>query len=133
MRLVPIALFAAIASGSAVLGCGSAAEPSAATKGEQGHVLVELRAPVDPVRGSVPVELRLLDPSGRPVDGLDVTLDALMPAHGHGASTMPALAGKGDGVYTGSGLGLTMAGRWELHVTIAGALEDRATLSVDVR
>jgi hypothetical protein len=132
MRSAQLVLLA-VALSSAVLGCGSAAEPTAGTKGELGHALVELRAPVDPVRGSVPVELRVLDASGRPVDGLDVTLDAIMPAHGHGASTMPALASQGDGVYAGSGLRLTMAGRWELHVTIAGALEDRATLPVDVR
>lgn len=127
MRYAPllVLLFAA---------CGSPVDPGAGAQGERGRALVELRQPNNPVRGVLPVELRVVEAAtGRPVDGLDVGLEAVMPAHAHGASSMPHLTGRGDGTYVGEGLGLSMAGRWELHVTLTGAIEDRATLPLDVR
>jgi hypothetical protein len=131
MRWASLAFLGLVASAS---GCGSAVDPVSSARGELGRVLVELREPTDPVRGMVPVEVRILDAkSGEPADGLAVTVVAIMPAHAHGSSSAAPLSGEGGGSYASPGVPMTMAGHWELHLTVEGPIEDRATLPFDVR
>ena len=54
-----------------------------------------------------------------PVSGAKVTVTPYMEVHGHGNDgSTPAVADGGDGSYAVTGLGLTMAGKWEFTVNV---------------
>jgi hypothetical protein len=57
--------------------------------------------------------------------GIDLSVDAAMPAHRHGMTTRPKVVRRGDGTFSVSGLLLHMSGVWELYfdVTRAGRTE----------
>jgi nitrogen fixation protein FixH len=62
------------------------------------------------------VRTTVTDKQGKPVEGATFTLDATMPAHGHGMMTQPVHSDLGGGVYLSKGMKLHMAGRWVFEV-----------------
>ena len=83
-------------------------------------------------RGEVALQLTALDTLGAPLDG--VTIDAVpwMPVMGHGASTVPTVTAKGNGVYELTNVNLFMPGHWEVRITMSGKVTDKTTLAFDV-
>ena len=74
------------------------------------------------------------DPSGQPLDpGLEgLTVDADMPAHGHGMNVAPALSLE-DGWIVADPLLFHMPGAWEIYVDRStGALTERAQVGFQV-
>lgn len=67
------------------------------------------------------VDVLVTDPSGKPVEGAKVGVDATMPAHGHGMMTDPVLTARGPGQWHAEGLKLHMHGAWELVVQVETA------------
>jgi hypothetical protein len=78
------------------------------------------------------VEIVATDADGKPVDGLDLAVRPWMPDMGHGASTKPSIEAKGDGHYVVSHVACVMPGRWELRTSIAGAVNDSATVALQI-
>lgn len=129
-----------------LVGCGSSgAEPTdsvvtfprdALTKvtSEGGLAQIEVRvAPQQPpIRGVNTVELTITNSAGKPVSSLVVGVTPWMSAHGHGASTRPEVKEAGSGRYIATGVNLFMPGRWDLRITLAGEVTDRATATLDV-
>jgi len=79
--------------------------------------------------------LRVTDGAGAPVEGAQVTVDGLMPKHGHGLSTVPRVgAGLGEGRYRVDGLRFQMPGRWVLFFDVAppGAPPTRFAVALEV-
>jgi hypothetical protein len=86
-----------------------------------------------PPRGMVKVKLVVRDAASHaPVDGLDFAVEPLMPSMGHGTSVVPRTTPEGGGAYLVEDVKLYMVGRWDLHLTITGAVNDGAIVSVDV-
>jgi hypothetical protein len=85
-----------------------------------------------PVRGVNSVELTVDDPGGAPLDGLAIDVVPWMSAMGHGASVKPTVTARGRGVYVLTNVDFFMPGRWELRITLTGAIEDHATLIVPI-
>ena len=59
------------------------------------------------------------DPS-LPVTGASVSVDAIMPQHGHGMNTTPTVTDGGDGRFTVDGMLFHMQGLWQILVTVDG-------------
>ncbi|MCB9791671.1 MAG: FixH family protein [Alphaproteobacteria bacterium] len=55
-----------------------------------------------------------------PMPELEVSVDAQMPAHGHGMTVVPTTINNGDGTYTADPLLFHMEGHWEILVDVGG-------------
>jgi hypothetical protein len=138
IRATPAML--AVAAGSA---CSSppaatgefATDPIASVTSQSGALtLAAYTAPGQPPpRGMVKVKLVVRDAATHaPVDGVDFAVEPLMPSMGHGTSVVPRTTPEGDGTYLIEDVKLYMVGRWDLHMTMTGAVNDGAIVSVDV-
>jgi|CXWL01.1.fsa_nt_gi probable HAF family extracellular repeat protein len=87
-----------------------------------GSYVVELAPPPAELPLNEPFNLwvRVLDAGSRqPLTGrIELTVDAQMPAHGHGMTTRPLVIPGGDGSFLVRGLQLHMVGDWRLDVDI---------------
>jgi hypothetical protein len=124
-------------SGAAAGGGADPTFPSAplqTLKTDHGALSFEVRtSPAQPpTRGLIAVELLATDANGKPVDGLALAVQPWMPEMGHGASTKPSIEAKGGGHYLISDVACFMPGRWELRMTIAGAVKDSATVAFQI-
>lgn len=123
-------------SGAAGGGAGETfpAEPLATVTTEPGGLSIEVRTAPEqpPTRGLVDIELVVTSADGEPMDGLDLAVQPWMPQMGHGASTKPMIEAKGGGHYVVSDVALFMPGSWELRTSIAGPMNDRATLNFQI-
>lgn len=109
------------------------AEPLATVVTDQGLSIEVRTAPEQPpARGLTDVELVVSDADGKPVDGLDLGVQPWMPQMGHGASTKPTIEAMGGGHYVISNVAFFMPGQWELRTTIAGSMNDRATVQFQI-
>jgi hypothetical protein len=90
-------------------------------------------SPAQPAVGYDAAQLAITDATGAPVTGLALTIVPWMPAYGHGASFEPTISETTPGIYVATPLDFFMAGNWELMTAIAGAIDDSAQPSVDVR
>ncbi len=72
--------------------------------------------PEPPVSGNVTMTIRLTDANGKPVNDAKLTVQAIMPAHGHLADVLVP-ANKGNGEYSGA-VFLLMAGGWSIDITV---------------
>lgn len=64
----------------------------------------------------------------------DISIDATMPAHGHGMNYRPAAARAAPGHYRFTGLMLHMPGKWRVTIDLVqGAKRTRLTHEVDLR
>jgi len=77
-------------------------------------------APSPPQKGNNTVRVKLMDPSGKPLPGAQVTVTffmAAMPAMGMAAlKTVVQTSDKGGGMYEGSG-SLSSGGTWQVTIT----------------
>ena len=71
---------------------------------------------------------------GAPAAPEAVSVDARMPAHGHGMNYRPSIAALGGGSYRADGLMLHMPGRWELVFEVReDGRAERVVHAFDVR
>jgi hypothetical protein len=111
-------------------------EPLVVVMSRSGELeLTAWTAPLQPpTRGMCSVKLAIEQVgSGAAVSGLELEVVPEMPSMGHGTPTVPKSAETGPGTYRVTDVNLFMAGRWDLRITLSGAREDYATISVDVR
>ncbi len=88
-----------------------------------------------PLNEAFAVTLTLVDPAtGEAFTDYDeVTIDARMPAHGHGMFRDPELVRGDDGVLRAEGFEFQMVGHWEIHVDVRrGPRIERAQMSVNL-
>jgi hypothetical protein len=80
------------------------------------------------------VQVRVVDTTGRAVDGAEVTVDGGMPQHGHGLPTRPRVTGQvGAGLYEIDGVRFNMGGWWVFRLAIAAAAgTDSVTFNIDL-
>jgi hypothetical protein len=75
--------------------------------------------------------IRVVDQSGRGVEGLQIAVDGGMPQHGHGLPTKPRVTKDlGAGRYQVEGLKFNMGGWWELKFAIAGSASDSVVFNL---
>ena len=89
-------------------------------------------APQPTVVGSDAVLLSFTDASGGAMSGLDLTVVAWMPAHGHGTSVDPTVTEMTLGTFVASPLYLSMPGSWELRMTTSGSADDTAKATFEI-
>ena len=83
------------------------------TAGGTKYALVSSPAP--PAKGNDTWTLHVTNASsGQPMAGLNLGIKTLMPDHGHGSPTTPAITDKGGGDYTVTPLYLFMPGVWQI-------------------
>ena len=73
-------------------------------------------APDPPVVGKNTLTIQVTDAASLPVAGVTVTVDATMPAMGHGSNDVPVVTDKGGGTYEATPLTFQMAGSWQVTV-----------------
>lgn len=114
---------------------GSPQDPYASVATSGAAIEVRTAPAHPPVRGKVQLSVRIRDAAGAPRDGLDVSVVAFMPSHGHGSAGTPVVTPEGDGMYRVDGCALTMAGVWQLRMTMISpdGTEDHATTTIDVQ
>lgn len=71
----------------------------------------------------------LEDSNGEPLSGARLTLDPLMPDHGHGSPREPVVTELGDGEYRAEPVALFMPGYWLVEVSVT--VEDAPAGSVE--
>jgi hypothetical protein len=142
---LPLLAAAALAAG--VAGCGEGGggpalpplvfdgPPAEALLSTSGQLSVAVRwSPDPPIIGLDAGELTVTDAStGAPAAGLTVSVVPWMPSHGHGSSTTPSVTETSPGVYVATPMSLFMSGQWEIRTTIAGALDDTVTPTLDLQ
>lgn len=99
--------------------------------GEKGRAQAKVRFAVPRVGELFAVEVDVLDPAGKPLTAVTkVTVDATMPAHGHGMMTEPQHTQVAPGRWRSEGLKLHMHGRWVIEVKVQGpqGLDDHLLL-----
>lgn len=130
-----------------LFGCG----PSASEPGEEGspahgyvtgnHYALEWSFREAPRVGEVELSLELERASGSNAEQADlsmsdaeITVAAWMPAHAHGLPDEPPVEVVEPGHYAVSGLVFTMAGTWEVDVTVhEGDVTEVLVLSIEVQ
>lgn len=114
---------------------GSADDPYASIASSGASIELRTAPAAPPVRGKVQLEALVRDAAGRPRDGLTIDVVAWMPSHGHGANGTPVVTPLGDGSYRIDGCALTMAGAWQIRMTMRGpdGSEDHATTTIEVQ
>jgi hypothetical protein len=143
-RLLGRRSFALLLAAALAIACGSSPTPESDGFGEtpltvvqsdSGALTVSVWTSPDqpPTRGNLTLQLLVQDATtGAPVDGLTFEIVPTMPSMGHGTSDVPKTKPSGDGYYVVSDVNLFMAGRWELRMTITGAVNDVAIVQIDV-
>jgi hypothetical protein len=74
--------------------------------------------PAPPSKGQNTWLLEVRDAAGTPVEGAQITVVPFMPDHGHGSAVVPEVKALGGGRYEVTKLYLSMAGLWEMTVTV---------------
>jgi len=126
-----------------VSGCGQDADdkdiefPDASlvqTTSESGNLLLDLRSsPQPPEQGTNHFQAFIVHAQGyRPATGLDLEVEAWMPAHDHGSPSEPVVEELGQGRYLIRDVAFHMAGEWELVIRILGPEEDRFVVTLQV-
>ncbi|MBK7581653.1 MAG: FixH family protein [Myxococcales bacterium] len=111
------------------------AEPLTTVSSDSGQLRVSVWTSPDqpPARGILTLRLLAEDAASQaPVDALFFDIVPEMPSMGHGTPTVPKTKAANSGVYTVSDVNLFMPGRWELRMTITGAVSDVAIVQLDV-
>jgi hypothetical protein len=129
-------LASALAAGCAAPEAGGAfpEEPYATIASDEGSFVLEVRTAPNqpPTRGSTEVELLVTDRDGAPIDDLALSVVPFMPDMGHAASTEPETRAPGGGHYEVAPVDMFMWGRWELLITIDGAVHDSAKVAFEI-
>ena len=127
--------FVLLAALCATLACSSAAQPPSGTFPAEPYMMVTTASgslqvavrtsPQPPEVGNDDVELTVTDASGKPRDGLTVSLKPWMPAMNHGTSETTVMP-EGGGKYLVTNVYLYMSGVWQLQITVSGSVSDYA-------
>ncbi len=73
-----------------------------------------------------------LDP-GSSLSGVSLSVDAGMPAHGHGMNRVASVRRESDGRFVAEGLLFHMPGSWELYLDVARqGIAERAQFTIEV-
>lgn len=110
--------------------------PFVSVAAQRSSLTIDLKsAPTQPpARGSSTLELAVRDAAGAARDGLTITVTPWMTAHGHGASTKPAVTPLGGGIYRVEPLTLPMPGAWDLRIQMTGdGVDELVTTRVEVQ
>jgi len=102
------------------------------TRSEEGKFLIKAQTEPDhPIVGNNVVTLTLLDVRSRnPVEGVRIEAVPWMTIHGHGSSKKAWVTEKGKGVYVVEDVFFTMAGDWDLLITLRkDKIEDKAIVT----
>lgn len=98
--------------------------------------VVELEPPVGPaaINQIHSWHVRVTSAQGRPLHHARITVDGGMPQHGHGLPTHPKVTRElEDGTYLLEGMKFSMAGWWQIKLTIeAGGVDDTVTFNTVV-
>jgi hypothetical protein len=79
-------------------------------------------------------QLDIADKDGNPVEGADIEVSGLMPAHGHGLPTSPEVTPEEGGIYLIEGMEFSMPGYWTVTVKITrGGVEDHVTFNLNLK
>lgn len=115
-------------------------DPSRQALTENGEYYVVYAPTPDPIPFSqlfdMQVDVYETDAMDTRVDGAEVSVDATMPAHGHGMNTTPSVSANPDGGYLVEGMKFHMKSnspdeRWDITVDISkDGTSDTATFSV---
>ncbi len=98
-------------------------------------------ARIEPAPGAMPLNedfglsVWLYEDAGmtRPLEGVELFVDARMPAHGHGMNQEVRPLRQADGSWRVEGMLLHMFGHWELYVDVTrGARTERAQLDIEL-
>ena len=109
------------------------AAPAQTLATASGRLSVEARyLPQPAVRGANAVQLTLADAGGGPAGDLTIAVTPWMPSHGHGTSVQPVVTTDAADVFVANPLYLYMSGRWELRMTIGGAVDDTLTAIIEI-
>ncbi|MFU8803046.1 MAG: FixH family protein, partial [Bradymonadaceae bacterium] len=102
--------------------------------GDEGHfTITAAHEPATPVTGDNTLVL-LVESTEHDVEGLTITLEPWMPAHGHGSNTTPTVTEEGDGKYRVDDVVYTMPGVWQARIGIQGDdVEDTITFEYAVQ
>jgi hypothetical protein len=113
---------------------GFTAAPLVSTTSATGALHLDVRtSPQPPIEGMNEAEVIITDSAtGKPVDGLGMSVVPWMPAMDHGTSLVPVVTPKGNGVYEITELSLFMGGEWELKLALDGPAPDTANPAFDV-
>lgn len=105
------------------------------TDGERFYVVTETTPDPIPFNEYFSVSVSILDsPEGDLIPaGLNVLVDANMPAHNHGMNETPTMSVNNDGRFEAAGLKWFMTGEWalEVFVTDPEGLTEQATFLID--
>jgi hypothetical protein len=135
---------AVVACAGGVAGCGGGSQqppvlsfsgaPLVTVGSSSGQLQVAVRwSPQSPTVGLDAAELTITDPTGAPVDGLQLAVVPWMPAHGHGTSVPPEVSSTATGVFVATPVDIFMTGSWELRLTTTGTVDDTATAPFTVQ
>ena len=103
--------------------CGNAIDEdddqvaSGTYEGDDGLVAELVFEPDPPQAGDVDLQIDL-SVDGEPVTGATIDVEPWMPAHDHGANTVPVVEELDDGSYMVDDLSFSMAGHWELRLDV---------------
>ncbi len=102
------------------------------TQSEEGNFLIKAQTEPDhTIVGNTIVTLTVVDVRSRnPVEGVRIEAVPWMTIHGHGSSKKTRVKEKGKGIYAVEDVFFTMAGDWDLLITLRkDAIEDKAIVT----
>lgn len=95
------------------------------------HVSLQVSPPSPSPLDQARFTVRVVDHSGRPVDGAQVTLKMTMATMDMGTTILP-LQASGPGEYSSTG-SFGMAGKWNMAITVSlGGRSETQTISYDL-
>lgn len=142
-----MAVLILVAAAAATTGCAhlmmmtdnGAKKPAASEFGlgpRAGSLYIATLEPLQPLRTRKlqTVHVRVVDATGRPVDGATIAIDGGMPQHGHGLPTRPRVTRNlGDGIYEIEGVRFNMGGWWEFKLAVTTpAAADTVTFNLSL-
>jgi len=124
-----------LARGSGAARAGRGAQKEVTSNAGAWHVVYECRPEVVPLNETFGLAVRVYEDAARtrPAAGVELTVDARMPHHGHGMRREPTVSRAGPGRYEVEGMLLHMPGYWELYFDVTrGAVTERAQDALEV-
>ena len=111
-----------------LLACTSSSSPEFLSDKEQFIVIPETTT--FPLNEEFSYEFSLFDASNNPISEDGITVDAEMPAHGHGMGQTPEVT-HSENTYTATGMLFAMEGDWDILIyRTTDDSVDQATISV---
>lgn len=112
--------------------CGSVASDGAVTlAGEHFRASFAPNPAPIAVGAMFAADITVCDADGNPFDG-EISVDATMPAHGHGMNTAVEVTRTGPGRFHAEGLMFHMPGTWRVRLQTGGEDADRLETEIDV-